>query len=86
MRFIGFSSAERRAVVSPSGDLLQRGLYLGYDDLFLGIVSVRVQTQMQDDTLIVSHLACKLLVDLSLKRREVRGLSHQLPNLYGRDC
>ena len=43
MRFIGFSSAETRAVVSPAGDLLQRGLYLGYDDLLLGIVSVGIQ-------------------------------------------
>lgn len=62
MRFIGFSSAERRAVVSPSGDLLQRGLYLGYDDLFFGIVSVGIQTQVQDDALIVPLFCCKLLI------------------------
>lgn len=62
MRFIGFFSVERRVVVSPSGDLLQCGLYLGYDDLFLGIVSVGIQTQVQDDALIVPLFCCKLLI------------------------
>ena len=85
MRFIGILSAETRAVVSPVGDLLQRGLYLGYDDLFFGIVAVRVQAQMQDNALIVSRFGRKLLKYLRLQRREVRGLSYLLPDLHGRD-
>ena len=66
MRFIGFSSAETRAVVSPAGDLLQRGLYLGYHDLFLSVIAIRIQTQVQDDSLVVSCLCCKLLKYLRL--------------------
>lgn len=85
MRFIGISLAETRAVVSPAGDLLQRGLYLGYHDLFLGVIAVGIQAQMQDNALIVSCLGCKLLKYLRLQRSEVRGLSHQLPYLHGRD-
>lgn len=85
MRYIGILSAETRAVVSPAGDLLQRGLDLGYDDLFFCVIAVRIQAQVQDDALVVSCLACKLLVDLSLQRREVRGLSDLLPNLLGRE-
>lgn len=86
MRYIGILSAETRVVVSPSGDLLQCGLYLGYDDLFLGIVSIGIQTQVQDDALIVPLFCCKLLVDFSLQGREVCGLPHQFPDLHGRDC
>lgn len=66
MRFIGFSSAETRAVVSPAGDLLQRGLYLGYYDLFFAVIAIRIQVQVQDDALIVSYLCCKLLKYLRL--------------------
>ena len=66
MRFIGVLSAETRAVVSPVGDLLQRGLYLGYYDLFLSVIAIRIQVQVQDDTLIVSNLCCKLLKYLRL--------------------
>lgn len=66
MRFIGILSAETRAVVSPAGDLLQRGLYLGYDDLFFSVIAVGIQAQVQDDALIVSYLCCKLLKYLRL--------------------
>ena len=85
MRFIGFLSVETRAVVSPAGDLLQRGLYFGYHDLLLGVIAVRIQAQVQDDALVVSGLGCKLLKDLRLQRREVRGLSDLLPYLHGWD-
>ena len=85
MRFIGFLSAETRVVVSPAGDLLQCGFYLGYYDLFFCVIAVRIQAQVQDNALIVSGLGCKLLKDLRLQRREVRGLSHQLPYSHGRD-
>ena len=66
MRFIGVLSVETRAVVSPAGDLLQRGLYLGYHDLFLSVIAIRIQVQVQDDALIVSYLCCKLLKYLRL--------------------
>ena len=85
MRYIGVLSAETRAVVSPAGDFLQRGLYLSYYDLFLCVISVRIQSQVQDNALVVSGLSCKLLKNLRLQRREVRGLSHQLPYSHGRD-
>lgn len=76
MRYIGVLSAKTRAVVSPAGDLLQRGLYLGYHYLFFCVIAVRIQSQVQDNALIVSCFCCKLFVNLSLQRREVRGLSH----------
>lgn len=66
MRYIGILSVETRAVVSPVGDLLQCGFYLGYYDLFFCVIAVRIQAQVQDNTLIVSDLACKLLKYLSL--------------------
>lgn len=66
MRFIGVLSVETRAVVSPAGDLLQRGLYLGYHDLFLIVIAIRIQVHVQDDALIVSYLCCKLLKYLRL--------------------
>ena len=85
MRFIGFSSAETRAVVSPVGDLLQRGLYLGYYDLFFAVIAVGIQAQVQDNALVVSCLGCKLLKYLRLQWREVRGLTDLLPHLHGWD-
>lgn len=85
MRYIGILSAETRAVVSPAGDLLQRGLYLGYHDLLLCVIAVRIQAQVQDDALVVSGLRRKLLIYFRLQRREVRGLSDLLPNLLGRE-
>lgn len=85
MRYIGVLSAKTRAVVSPAGDLLQRGFYLGYYDLFLGVIAVGVQSQVQDDALVVSCLGCKLLKDFRLQRREVRGLSYLFPYSHGRD-
>ena len=85
MRYIGILSAETRAVVSPAGDLLQRGLYLGYHDLLLCVIAVRIQAQMQNNALVVSCLGCKLFKDLRLQRREVRCLSYLLPNPHGRE-
>ena len=85
MRYIGILSAETRAVVSPAGNLLQRGLYLSYYDLFFGVISVRIQSQVQDDSLIVSDLSCKLLKDFRLQGREVRGLQHPLHQRLRRD-
>ena len=66
MRFIGFLSAETRVVVSLAGDLLQRGLYLGYHDFLFRVIAVGIQAQVQDNSLIVSGLGCKLFKDLSL--------------------
>lgn len=66
MRFTGFLSVETRAVVSPAGDLLQRGLYLCYHDLFFRVIAIRIQAKVQDDALIVSFLGCKLLKYLRL--------------------
>ena len=85
MRFIGFLSVETRAVVSPAGDLLQRGLDLGYHDFLFRVIAIWIQSQVQDYALIVSCFCCKLFKDLRLKRREVRGLSDLLPYLHGRD-
>ena len=85
MRFIGILSAETRVVVSPAGDLLQRGLYFGYHDLFFCVIAVGIQAQMQDNALIVSGFCCKLLKYLRLQWREVRGLSDLLPYLHGWD-
>ena len=62
MRFIGVLSAETWAVVSPAGDLLQRGLYLGYDDFLFCVIAIWIQAQMQDYALIVPLFCCKLLI------------------------
>lgn len=85
MRYIGVLSVETRVVVSPAGDLLQCGLYLGYHYFLFRVIAIGIQAQVQDNALIVSGLGCKLLKYLSLQRREVRGLSDFLPYLHGWD-